>query len=60
MPLHENVKSEFIQKDIFFNIKSVIFQFAQKPSQDCALNKKCKNYIYMNNSKNTKEQLKVE
>ena len=60
MPLHENVKSEFIQKDIFFYIESVIFQFAQKPSQDCALNKKCKNYIYMNNSKNTKEQLKVE
>ena len=59
MPLHENVKSEFIQKDIFY-IKSVIFRFAQKPSQDCALNKKCKNYIYMNNSKNTKEQLKVE
>ena len=49
----------YIQKDIFY-IKPVIFRFVQKPSQDCALNKKCKNYINLNNSKNTKEQLKVE
>ena len=50
MPQHENVKLEFIQKDIFY-IKPVIFQFVQKPSQDCALNKKCKHYIYLNNCK---------
>ena len=25
-----------------------------------ALNKKCKNYIYLKHSKNTKEQLKIE
>ena len=30
MPLKENVKLQFIQKDIFFNLKSVIFQFFQK------------------------------
>ena len=29
MPLHENVKSEFIQKYIFY-IKPVIFRFVQK------------------------------
>ena len=40
--------------------KTVIFRFVQKPSSGCALNKKCKNYIYLNNSKNTTEQLKVE
>ena len=40
-------------------IKSIIYRFVQKP-YDCALNKKFKNYIYLNNSKNTKEQLKVE
>ena len=34
MPLHENVKSEFIQKDIFFYVKPVIFRFVQKPSKD--------------------------
>ena len=46
---------------IYINIfKSVIFRFVQKPSEDCALNKKRKNYIYLNSSKNTKEQLKVE
>ena len=30
MPLHKNVKSEFIQT--FFDIKSVSFRFVQKPS----------------------------
>ena len=54
MPLYENVKLEFIQKGIFFYLRSVIFRFVQKPSSDCALNKKCKNYIYVNNFKNTK------
>ena len=31
IPQHENVKEEFIQKDIFY-IKTVMFQFVQKPS----------------------------
>ena len=47
-------------KKTFCYLKSVIFRFVQKPSQDCALNKKCKNYIYQNDSKNTKEQLNTE
>ena len=58
--LYMKMSNQNLFKKTFFYIKSVIFRFAQKPSQDCALNKKCKNYIYMNNSKNTKEQLKVE
>ena len=29
MPLYENVGLEFIQKDFFFYLKSVIFRFAQ-------------------------------
>ena len=51
MPLYENVKSQFIQKDIFLYKISYI-SVCSKPSEDCALNKKCKSYIYLNNSKN--------
>ena len=57
--LNMKMSNQNLFKKTCFYIKSVIFRFAQKP-QDCALNKKCKNYINMNNSKNTKEQLKVE
>ena len=32
MPLYENVKLQFIQKDFFFYLKSVIFWIVQKPS----------------------------
>ena len=42
-------------KKTFLNF---FFSVCSKPSY--ALNKKCKNYIYLNNSKNKKEQLKEE
>ena len=32
MPLYDNIKLEFVQKDIFLNLKSVIFWFVQKLS----------------------------
>ena len=54
--------SIIIYSKIFKNTflkKPDIFRFFQKP-EDCELNKKCKNYIYLNNSESTKEQLKVE
>ena len=57
MCLYLKMSNYKIFKKTFFYSKPVIFGFVQKPSKDCALNKKCKNYIYMNNSKNTKEQL---
>ena len=52
-------QNRIYSKDIFY-IKSMIFQSVQKPSEDCALNKKCKNYIYLINSKKAKGKLKVE
>ena len=58
--LNMKMSNQNLLKKTFFYINPVIFWFVQKPSKDCALNKKCKNYIYLNNSKNTKEQLKVE
>ena len=44
-------------KKVFFKKASDISVCSKT---NCALNKKCKNYIYLNNSKNTKEQLKVQ
>ena len=45
-------------KKIFFK-KSVIFRFVQKISSDCALPKSAKTISNLNNSKISKEQLKV-
>ena len=42
----------FISNQLYFGLSKNLLK--------TALNKKCKNYIYLNNSKNTKEQLKVE
>ena len=58
--LYMKISDYNLFKKTFVYLKSVIFRFVQKPSSGCALNKKCKNYIFLNNSKNTKEQLKVE
>ena len=57
--LNMKISNQNLFKKRLFYIKPVIFWFVQKPSQDCALNKRCRNYIYLNISKNTKEQLKV-
>ena len=37
VPLYENVELQFIQKDIFLNLKSAIFCFVQKPYYRLAL-----------------------
>ena len=59
MPLYENVKGEFIEKDIFL-FKTIYISFCSKTLLELCIKQKCKNYICLNNSKNTKEQLKVE
>ena len=48
----------FFKKTLF--LKKVIFRFVQKSSQDSALTKSVKTISDLNNSKNTKEQLKVK
>ena len=60
MPFYENVKLEFTQKDIFFKFKTSYISVCLKIFLKLCIKKKCKNYIYLNNSKNTEEQLKVK
>ena len=60
--LNMKMSNQNLFRKTFFYIKPVIFRFAQYISvcSKTFLNKKCTNYIHLNNSKNTKEQLKVE
>ena len=43
--MYMKMSNQNLFKKTFFYIKPVIFRFVQKPSEDCALNKTCKNYI---------------
>lgn len=48
-------KKRFFKKTGYISVCSKTFL-----TLDCALNKKCKNYIYLINSKKAKGKLKVE
>ena len=51
--VYENVKLQIIQKDIFLFEISYI-SVCSKTFLRLCIKQKCKNYIYLNNSKNTK------
>ena len=52
MPNKNLFKNSFLKNQLYFGLFKNLLK--------TALNKKCKNYIYLGNNKNTKEQLKVE